>query len=122
MRYCVHHSELSQKNRFLQRTECGFQCTNLQSDSDSNLVSRKVKASKSKHYTVTTGYLWTHVIRLFLIIIIYNSISGTLKLISGTVGLTVLKNNIFRQKDTHFLVYVNKPGIRGKLKISYIHI
>ena len=32
------HSELSQKNRFLQRTERWFQCTNSQSDSDKNLV------------------------------------------------------------------------------------
>ena len=32
------YSELSQKNRFLQRTERSFQCANSQSDSDKNLA------------------------------------------------------------------------------------
>ena len=32
------YRELSQKNRFLQRTEHGFQCANSQSVSDKNLV------------------------------------------------------------------------------------
>ena len=35
------YGELFQKTRFLQRTERGFQCANLQSDPDKNLVFKK---------------------------------------------------------------------------------